>query len=482
MAEEPPKTYERGELSPDGNHYWDWQQWAPNVSSGSPAGEPTDETPRPAAPVGREVRAGLGMSRMLFGFVLLAVVAGAAVTGLLSRWNPVVITVTLLLGLAVVGTVVWRSQRDLLQFKKEHHRWPCEDELDAWNEEMHARREKVIRVATAAGAAKAAESAYRQRVSQAERALQAAQRQRSDAVSQAQRALYDAEGARAAAIAQATTSLEAWRNPGRGGRIAAFKGVELFQHVVVTRRGLVPVLYAQAAVAGNLLTIQAGGTQEVIKLKQQEVPGALQFASQLLAASGAESAFEQQRPSAIPAAERYLAHVRSDTSAIEGARGNLAAAEADTALLAAIEEAGLGLDAAKTDTASVEGAQAELAAQRERPIERVAVSLPRPGSRGFQRWLRVGRHRPRCRDRRQRRHCSHQAADQAGSHLAGAAYISPTEAPASEPTPAATATTTPVPTLSPTPTPAPPPAPDRCADRRPDPDRQPEAVGSKVTT
>jgi hypothetical protein len=32
MAEQPPKTYQSGELSPDGQHYWDGTKWLPSVS------------------------------------------------------------------------------------------------------------------------------------------------------------------------------------------------------------------------------------------------------------------------------------------------------------------------------------------------------------------------------------------------------------------------------------------------------------------
>lgn len=32
MAEQPPKTYQPGELSPDGQHYWDGTKWLPSVS------------------------------------------------------------------------------------------------------------------------------------------------------------------------------------------------------------------------------------------------------------------------------------------------------------------------------------------------------------------------------------------------------------------------------------------------------------------
>jgi hypothetical protein len=250
-----------------------------------------------------------------------------------------------------------RSQRDLFQFRSEHERWPRTDELEGWNQEMHGRRAKASRVAAA------------------EKNLKAAQRERADAQAQARNALSAAEKGHANAVAQASASLEAWKSPGRGSRIATFKGVELYQHAIVTKRGPAAVLYAHAAVAGNFLTIQSGGAQEVLKLDNNEVPGAHQFASQVGAAAGAEVSFEQQRPAAILAAEQYLTRVAADTAAIELAREVAASTESDPNLLGAIQAAEQSVNGAQAETIA-DAAQAELDAHKENASESAAARRP----------------------------------------------------------------------------------------------------------
>jgi len=78
-------------------------------------------------------RPGLGMSRRVFGAVVLLAVVACAASGSASNWNPATIGLTALLAALVIGAVVLRSQRDLLQFRSEHGRWPRTDEIDAWN-------------------------------------------------------------------------------------------------------------------------------------------------------------------------------------------------------------------------------------------------------------------------------------------------------------------------------------------------------------
>jgi hypothetical protein len=65
---------------------------------------------------------------------------------------------TFVLSLVLIVLVASGSQTDLLQFKKEHSRWPSQSELDAWNREMHGRRLKAKRVTAAARSAKCGRS------------------------------------------------------------------------------------------------------------------------------------------------------------------------------------------------------------------------------------------------------------------------------------------------------------------------------------
>ena len=337
----------------------------------STSGQPASNSPEPAgARVTAEVKAGLGMPRLLFGLVVGAAVLAAVLVGAALKWSPAAIVVTLVLSALAIAVVSWRSQRDLRTFKKEHGRWPRADEVDSWNREMHGRREKAKRVAAAATGASAAEQSYKQRVAQSERGVETARQQHASAVKQAQNALAAAEAAHAAAVAQATAGLEAWRSPGPGTRIAAFKGIELLQHEVRSRRGNASLLGAQIALAGNFLTIQANGLQEVLKLAQAEIPLAGQFASQFMAAASAEGAFQQQRPTAIPAAEQYLQYVTSDTAAIYLTRAAVANAEGDAGLLATIVAAESNLAAVKADTAAVDAAQSALRSHQESAIDR----------------------------------------------------------------------------------------------------------------
>lgn len=333
----------------------------------------------PAGPIAapRLVKPGLGMSRPFLGVVGGVILAASVVSALAARSSPVAFVLTLVVGLAVVAAVAWRTQRDLRLFKVEHSRWPREDELDAWNAEVAGRREKAKRVAIAAGEAKGAVQAHAQKVAQAEHTLATAQRSRNDALMRARAGLGSAEQAHANALASATSSLEAWRNPGRGNRITSFKGVELYQHAIRTRRGDAPVKFAQAMVAGNLLTLQAGGSQEVFKLSDKEAPAALRFASQIQVAASAEVTFEQQRPAAIPAAEQRLAAVVADTAAIQSARAAVVQAEADTSLILAIQEAERAVAAAKADSTAVLVAQAELKSL-EQTAAQPAVDVPPP--------------------------------------------------------------------------------------------------------
>jgi len=338
-----------------------------------PAGN--DGGPQPVA-AAVEVRPGSGMPVAVLVLVVCAALAATAIVGALVHWNALVMSLTVILSGAVVGLTVWRSQRDLLQFHSEHKRWPRSDELDAWNHEMHGRREKAGRIASARGNAKAVAQAYRNRVAAADNGLKLAQRQHADAQARAKNALAGTNKAYADAVAQASAGLEAWKNPGRGSRIAAIHGLELYQHAVVHKRGTLPLLHSQATVAGNLLTMNAGGVQEVLTLQEKDVPGALEFASQLTAAAGAELSFEQQRPAAIQAAEQYLKQVVADTAAIVAAESGVAAVAGDPQLLAAIQSAEQAVAAAKDDTAAQETAQAQLKSQEESAIRDFAPGSP----------------------------------------------------------------------------------------------------------
>jgi hypothetical protein len=337
---------------------------------------PIQPSHSPSSPAAKEIKVGLGMPKALFVLVLIAALAAGLGTGLVSRWNLIVIAITVLLSLAVIAAVSGNSQTDLQQFKREHNRWPREDELEAWNQEMHGRRENAKRVAASATDVKTAERTHRQQVSHAEKALQVARREHADAVNRARAVLSATEAAHANAVAQATSALNAWHNPGRGGRIATFKGVELYQHAIVTRRRVGPLLHAQAFIAGHFLTVHIGGDQEVIKLSKQEVPGAFQFVSQLMAAAAAEMSFEQQRPSAVPVAKTHLEHVTADTAAIESARDRLATVETDAGMLAAVEAAERALSSARADTAAIDAARSDLHANQESRIERPAPVPP----------------------------------------------------------------------------------------------------------
>jgi hypothetical protein len=117
--------------------------------------------------------------------------------------------------------------------------------------------------------------------------------------------------------------------------------------------------------------------QEVVKLSKQDFPAALQFASHVTAAASAEMTFQQQRPAAIPAAERYLNHVTADTSAIEAGRLAVVAAQANPTLLGAIRDAAESLAAIRADTREIDSAQEQFSAEQERDVER-STSAPPP--------------------------------------------------------------------------------------------------------
>jgi hypothetical protein len=280
------------------------------------------------------------------------------------------------MGFLVVAVVAGHSQADLIQFKRERSRWPREDELDAWNRELHGRRLKTKRVAVAASAVKSADRAYREHVTQAERALQAAHRAHANTIAGARRELATAQKSHDLEIAQATSALAAWRDPGRGNRITVFKSLELYQHALVIRRQVVPILHVHAAVAGNYLTIQIAGGQDITKFERGEVPAALQFSSQVAVAVAAEMAFQEERPRAIPAAEQYLRQVSADTGAIEAARVALTAAERDGTLLAPIQKAEQKLAGVQADRGTLDTAQSELRTQQESAVEPIVTASP----------------------------------------------------------------------------------------------------------
>lgn len=99
MAEQPPKSYHSGELSPDSQHYWDGQQWlsavspdgshrwdgnawVPNIAAAPPATPATAGTPGTKAPAVSSARSGFPRWLLIAGFILFL-----PITGLVWVWR-----------------------------------------------------------------------------------------------------------------------------------------------------------------------------------------------------------------------------------------------------------------------------------------------------------------------------------------------------------------------------------------------------------
>jgi hypothetical protein len=225
---------------------------------------------------------------------------------------------------------------------------------------VQARSAKSQRVAASQSVLAQAEREYKQNVAAAEKSLKGAQDAHSKAIADATGAASRAEQDYQTKVAAATAALGQWQNPGRGANLGQFMKLQLFQHEIVTGRGASTLLHATASVAGSLLTIQALQAQEVVRFAPKDEAGARAFAAQVNAAAFNEAAFQQQRPSAIPAAEAYLQQVRADRGAIDAADSTRRQQEMDAAFLGATAIAQTGLEASRADTAKSVAARSAL--------------------------------------------------------------------------------------------------------------------------
>jgi hypothetical protein len=287
-------------------------------------------------------------------FLLGIAVAVAAKAGVLA------LVVYVVLGLALVAAVWYRSQRHLLLFRRNNGRWPTLPEAVAWNTEVQARAAKSQRVDSSRSVLAQVEREYKQNVAAAEKSLKGAQDAHAKAIADATGAVTRAEQDYQTKVSAATAALDLWQNPGRGADVGRFMNRQLFQHEIVTGRGASTLLHATASVAGNLLTIQALQAQEVVRFELKDEAGARAFAAQVNAAAFNEASFQQQQPGAIAAAEAYLQHVRADRGAIDAADATRRQLEVDASFLGAVAVAQTGLEASGADTAKMEAARSAL--------------------------------------------------------------------------------------------------------------------------
>jgi len=333
----------------------------PDPSSGvepSLASDLPDSAAQPETS-GRRVAAGTGIPRPIAAGVLALFVLGIAVAAA-AKASGLAVVVYLVLGLGLGAAVWYRSQRHLLMFRRENGRWPTLPESVAWNAEVQARSAKGQRVAASRNVLTQAERDYKQNVAAAEKALNGAKAAHAKAISDATGTVWRAEQDYQTKVAAAIAGLEQWQNPGRGALVGRFMNRQLYQHEIITGRGASTLLHSTANVAGNLLTIQAIQAQEVVRFDRKDEAAARAFAAQVNAAAFNEASFQQQRPSAIPAAEAYLQHVRADRGAIDAADSMRRQIEVDAAFLGAIATANVGLETSRADTDKVVVAQSAL--------------------------------------------------------------------------------------------------------------------------
>lgn len=362
-------------FSDDRQWWWTGAEWipasqAPEASASEAANPSSDVAPSPVTdPLtsatgqpegkGRRVTAGAGMQWPFVAGVGALFLLGVAVA-VATKASVIAFVVYVVLGVALVAAVWYRSQRHLLLFRRENGRWPTLPEAEAWNAVVQARSAKSQRVAASQSVLAQAEREYKQNVAAAEKSLKGAQDAHAKAIADATGAASRAEQDYQTKVAAATAALGQWQNPGRGANLGRFMKLQLFQHEIVTGVGASTLLHATASVAGSLLTIQALQAQEVVRFAPKDEAGARAFAAQVNAAAFNEAAFQQQRPSAIPAAEAYLQQVRADRGAIDAADSTRRRQEMDAAFLGATAIAQTGLEATRADTAKSVAARSAL--------------------------------------------------------------------------------------------------------------------------